>query len=147
MVLTSYTYTGTKYDPSLGVAEIAKKVRAEIKTAIASGDLPAFKCSVRIARFSGGQALRVTIKGIPKDFPIWGSPGIKKSLQIEESFGTSHEDGSLSKEMAEALDKLEAIRGAYGHHEGDTQRDYQYSSYYGGVSIHHSCLTDPDLTR
>ena len=43
-------YSGAKYDPDLDIAEIARRVRGEIKQRF-----PHLKASVRIARFLRGQ--------------------------------------------------------------------------------------------
>jgi hypothetical protein len=140
MELSSAIWTGAKYDRHLDIVDIARRVRSELLEAQKSGELPKFKLSVKTSRFSNGQSLNVVIKAIPPDFPIWGDPGIKKRLRIEANFGTTHEEGSLSKEMVEVLDKIEMIRGAYNHEEHDYHSDYHYVNFYGGVSIHHSVI-------
>lgn len=136
----SYKFVGHKYDSTLDVAEIAKRVRAEIKAAIAEGSLPAFKCSVSISRFSGGQSLRVVIKEVPPGFPIWKKNGELKRITVTNPGSTSHEYGSLAREMVEALDTLEMIREAYNREERDFATDYQYTNFHGGVSLDHKLV-------
>jgi hypothetical protein len=52
---------GSRYDPDLDIAEIAKQIRKLIKDAIKAGYLPRIKTSVRIKRYSGGESLNVNV--------------------------------------------------------------------------------------
>lgn len=64
---------GAKYDSSLNVVEIAKRIRADIKAAITAGTIPAIKTSVRISRYSMGRSIDVTITETPFEVlnPAW----------------------------------------------------------------------------
>jgi hypothetical protein len=68
-------FEGTKYVNGRDITEIAKLVRAEIKTAIKDGSLPeGLKASVRISRYSMGQSLDIGITslgGISPFNPEW----------------------------------------------------------------------------
>jgi len=66
-------YRGAKYEDGLDVAEIAKRVRADIKAARKFGelDLPVTaKVSVRIDRYSLGCSLHVHVSGLSRD-QLW----------------------------------------------------------------------------
>ena len=116
---------GSKYDGSLSTTEIAKRIRADIKAAVAAGELPGkpVSYSVRSAYFSGGSSIDVTIRDLPNAFLPEGE----------------HRVGGrkpwLSEEASAVLEKVEAIHWAYNHNGSEVQVDYFDVNYYGHVEI------------
>lgn len=79
--------------------DIAKRVRADLKTAQRTGELPTgLTFSVTTHRYSGGQALDVTVKGASNAWiyapEVGGPPGYSQAAR-------------------DTLEAVEAIRGAY----------------------------------
>jgi hypothetical protein len=59
-------FVGKKYEAGLDVTEIAKRMRADIKQAIADGEIPeGVKARVRTPRFAGGQSIDIRVTSIP----------------------------------------------------------------------------------
>lgn len=119
--------TGTKYQNRMDTAEIARRIRADIKAAQKSGALPAsMRVSVRIDRFSMGSSVDVTIQSAP--------------VQIHTSDFIAHEvatkgrefwDGQRHTLAARALvEKLEAIGEEYRRTDSDLQSDYYSTNFY-----------------
>jgi len=106
---------GGKYQPSLDVAEIARRLRKDLKEAT----LPtALKCAVRIRRFAGGQSLNVAITAAPS-FIVW------TTLPNGERVYTA-----LARRWR---DQIEVMRQAYNFDKSDSQSDYYNTNYYGNT--------------
>lgn len=125
---------GAKYDETkhLDIADIAKLVRKDIRELVKSDDLPEFKYSVRIDRFSGGQAIRVSIQS-------------SKTLDVteyREAFHVNRYDiDSLSADMQrkyvtanETYDKVRSVVEAYNYDASDAMVDYFNVRFYATVS-------------
>jgi hypothetical protein len=112
--------TGIKYSKNLDTAQIAKLVRADIKTAQKSGALPAsLKTSVRISRYSGGSAIDIRVESAP--FQIHASEFVAFDVQTR---GLEFFQGQRFTKLArEVLAALEAIAGAYHRDDSDSQQD------------------------
>jgi hypothetical protein len=123
---------GSRYERGLDVAEIAKRVRADIKAAVKSGELPAAKYSVRIARFSGGRSLDVTIDQVP--FPIVNEERIKQDV-LEPHAYHDRTLGLFSDDAQKLLKRVEAIVAAYNFDGSDIQSDYFHVNFYGHVKF------------
>lgn len=119
--------TGTKYKSGMDTAEIAKRIRADIKRAQADGALPAsLKVSVRTSRFSMGSSIDVTIQSAP--------------VQIHESAFIAHEVATKGREFYSGnrhtpaaralLEKIEAIGDDYRRTDSDLQSDYYNTNFY-----------------
>jgi hypothetical protein len=120
---------GAKYNDLLSsdggwvdVKDIAKAIRADIKAAVKSGDIPAVKYSVRIDRFSGGQSINVTISGIPN-----------ARIEREHPYGGTVVANSDEANLVQH--KVQAMVDAYNHDGSDSQTDYWDVRFYGFVSI------------
>lgn len=116
---------GSKYDGSLSTTEIAKRIRADIKAAVAAGELPGkpVSYSVRSAYFSGGSSIDVTIRDLPDAFVPEGERD-----RIERK-------SWLTREAFRVLSVVEAIHWAYNHNGSESQVDYFDVNYYGHVEI------------
>lgn len=124
---------GAKYDRSLDTAQIAKRVREDIKTAIASGDLPKMKTTVRIQRFSGGSSISVGVAEV--ECLRLFNPG-----RLTADRDRPHDYSPLPVYSAEAsalLKKIHAILGAYNHDGSDIMTDYCDVKFFEHVDFAH----------
>jgi len=116
-------FTGTKYEISMDVAEIAKRIRADIKAAIKAGTIPAIKTAVRTKRYSGGQSINIDIKS-------WDGP-VKDEAAIVESWQCKPYTPALKATRT----VLEDIMNAYNMDRSDSQSDYFHCHFYGHVNV------------
>lgn len=122
----------------MDIADIAKRVRADIKTAIKAGALPAIKSTVRVSRYAGGQSLTITISGVPSD------------LQVENAdrlaFMAEHPDfqawnlpvnvrEKYSPEFSAALATLRGIVAVYNWDESDHLTDHFDVNFYAHYRV------------
>jgi len=140
---------GEKYEPSLDVKEIAKRIRADIAKAIEAGELPAgVKVSVRIERYSMGQSLDVRVTALPAGFAILNPARVwaeKAKLDVSD-----WPRENLTEQAAAIVATLKAIHDAYNRDNSDIQSDYFDVNYHGDVSIDWALLdadTEPALLR
>ena len=118
------TAVGGKYTGWRDVASIAKDVRTDLKAAQAAGYLPdEVSFSVVTDKYSGGQALRVSVRGLSDD-------------DIYEDDLTSWSSGRrYSPTALEIRDRVGAIAGAYDSSTTDIQTDYFNVMYYSNVEL------------
>lgn len=119
---------GSKYDQGLNVVEIAQRIRSDIKAAIASGQIPAIKTSVRISRYSMGRSIDVRITDAPFVVvnPEW-TAARANGLSVWELDGIEQ----LTAEAERVLSVVAAIRAAYNYDRSDSMTDY-YDVNFGG---------------
>lgn len=118
-------YVGEKYE-RLDIAEIAKRLRAEIKEKIAKGELPkGLKVSVTIERYSGGQSMTMKVVRSPQATQDAASivaraltPHVHLDLPYYTEFGSK------------LLKDLEAMANAYRYDRSDSQTDYFDTNFY-----------------
>jgi hypothetical protein len=123
---------GSKYESGLDVAEIAKRIRSEIKAGVKAGELPNAKYSVTISRYSGGQSLNVSIDNVP--FAIANEARVRRD--VLEPYAYHSENLPLhSDEAAALLKRVEVIVGAYNFDGSDSQSDYFHVNFYGDVKF------------
>lgn len=121
---------GAKFEAGMDIAEIAKRVRKDLKAAQAAGELPADATfSVTIDRFSGGQSLGVTILGMPDSW-TYVSPGLEPNYA--ENIPAN---GGQTDEATAATRKVEGIVFAYNYDGSDIQSDYFNVNFYSSVKI------------
>jgi hypothetical protein len=126
-------FTGSKYNPDVrNVAEIAKLVRADIKTAIKAGELPVgLKTSVRIERYSMGQSIRISITACPGLTIV---PVERIAAEIERPH--VHLEGPWQTEEARAIEKrLERLLNAYNRGEYESETDYCNELFHASVDF------------
>ena len=136
---------GDKYDRSLDIKEIAKRLRVDIKRAVKDGELPDEKYSVRIRRFSGGQSMDVTIKSW--DGPtlnhraVWLEHETRKGAKVlgKERYRTLCEEYQRTERMVPELVKtikaLGRLAGQWNHDGSEIQVDYWNVNYYSHVDV------------
>lgn len=124
---------GTKYaaTASLTHVQVAKLVRADIKAAVAAGELPRGKYSVTCESYSGGCSINAEVskvEGIAVHNP-------ERLLFARES---PHEFCRLephSPEMAAALKRVESIIAAYNFDGSNSMVDYFHVRFYSRVGL------------
>lgn len=139
---------GAKYGDLGGrwtsAADIAKLMRIDIKSAIATGELPGTpkNYSVKIENYSGGRSIR--IRAIDLD-GLWQPcegviPGTDRTCQRwacePGSDAQSHE--VLNSEGQRIEKVLKRIWSAYNHDGSDVMTDYFDVNYYGDAQIESS---------
>lgn len=150
----SYGYLYETLGRYPSAADIAKAIRADIKTAVNEGLLPAhWAYSVRCANFAGGCSVDVTVR---KCADAWQEcdgtvPGSRRPTPsggatfnacnnpycagrndpMYAKYATVHD--TLTEDARAAEVTLERIHGAYNHDGSDIQTDYFDVRYYGTV--------------
>lgn len=106
--------------------DIAKRMRQDIKEAIAEGLLPGKPVvySVTSETYSMGQSIDITVKGWVGDV-----------YQDQERYGSGFGRTTLTPEAEAIKMTLDRIHGAYNHDGSEIQVDYFDVRYYGHVKF------------
>jgi hypothetical protein len=127
---------GSKYEATrnLDIAEIAKRMRADIK---ALGLAAGIKTSVRTRRYSGGQAIDITITALPEGFAILcdATASWYKQFPGREHEAPGYMDNQRSEELRTLIRQLERIHGSYNRDNSDSMTDYFDVRFYGSVGL------------
>ena len=123
-------------------AEIAKAIRADIKTARAEGLLPNdWKYSVRSSNFSGGCSIDVTVSGpfdeimVHEDFSKCAINGGCHEATRYHAYRNCGGSAHLT-ELAESAEMtLKRIHNAYNYDGSEVETDYFDVRYYGQVTF------------
>ncbi len=132
---------GNKYAATKGLSrvEVAKLVRADIKAAIKSGELPTAKYSVTCESYSGGGSLNVCVSDVVKPgFVLMNAGRIQWDHENPNGghYNCPSEHLSLHSEEASKLLKcIESIVGAYNYDGSDIQTDYFNVRFYSSVKF------------
>lgn len=133
------TKTITAKHEMTDIKEIAKCARADIKSAIAAGKLPAFKTSVRIQRYSGGRSLHVEVTEVPEGYVIPNANHVAFALanpHTHPAFDADESVRSRDSERARAdIKTLEGIVNAYNWDKSDIQSDHFHVNFYAHVQF------------
>ena len=131
---SGHKFEGPKYDNTLDVKEIAKRVRAEIKAAKKDGRLPKdFKASVRISNFSMGCSLSATIVAVPEDWTIV-NPAWRAAYDANDR-GRYYNLKRYGERLMAALELLQGFVSAYKMDDSDSMTDYFCVNFYDHVSV------------
>ena len=133
-------YVGAKYE-RLDVAEIAKRLRKEIKVAISSGKIPAVKCSVKISRFAGGRSLDIRVKEVPEGFAFLNPERVWLEKENPHDYSGHYHHPIYTDGGKELLACLEDMGNAYRYDRSDSQTDFFNTNFYFHVAF------DGDLER
>lgn len=137
---------GEKYETTqrLDIKEIAKLIRADIKAAQKSGELPTgLKTSVRIDRYAGGQSLDIRVTDLG-GIPLYSEIGAKNIKETGSVAGEDHRTPyheTIAPEAKKILETLKTIQGSYNRDNSDVMTDYFDVRFYGRVEV------DYDLER
>lgn len=119
-------YTGSLYDRSKTITEVAKDVRGDIKKAQLSGYLPPdLTYSVTTQRFSGGSSMRVCVRGL-QDHQIFDQREDPRS-------GFAHR--VHSPEADELRRRVGGIIASRNYDRSDTMTDYFDVGFYSSVDL------------
>lgn len=130
---------GTKYEATrgLGSADIAARIRADIKAAQKAGTVPpGLKISVRKHSYSGGYSIDVRVTALPPSFTIYNPDYLRHEKEHERGAFVPFYGDRLSPEWKAAKAALEALHGAYNRDNSDSMSDYFDVRYYGDVGLH-----------
>lgn len=122
----------------MDIADIAKRVREDIKAAIRGRSLPAIKSTVRVSRYSGGQSLTVTICGVPKGLPVENHERLAFMADHPEvpewnlPYGTREKH---SPELLAVIEQVRAIVAVYNWDNSDTMTDYLDVNFYQHIRV------------
>ncbi len=121
---------GSKYDGSLSTKDIAGRIRADLKAAVAAGDLPGDSVTygVRARYFSGGSAIDITIRG-------FGATRVDGNGAETDNRRDGKSWPWLTDAARDVMAKVSAIRDAYNHDGSDIMTDYFDVNYYGSVEF------------
>lgn len=127
---------GSKHEAtrSLDITEIAKRIRADIKALALD---PAYKFSVKISRYSGGQSLDVRVQAVPAGFRYYSEAAAawcKQFPNSEHRMPMAWREAQ-SDELRDLMAKLGAIHASYNRSNTDSMSDYFDVRYYGDVSL------------
>lgn len=119
---------GSKYDPKAPyrtAADIAKDMRADIKAALAKGDLPGTmrNYTVRVQNYSGGRSIDVSAVDLPG---MW-----TKGMDWRDE----REIDVLTAEGESVKRVLKMIHNAYNYDGSDVMVDYFDVNYYGQAGV------------
>ncbi len=128
---------GAKFVRGRDTKEIAKLIRADIKRAIESGELPKIKTSVKMDRFSGGSSIDVKVVAVPAGFVRYTREYIIANLSHTHDYNTV-----LTDEASALLKSLERIGKEYHRDNSDSQSDYSDVNFYFGVEFDHDIGRD-----
>lgn len=116
---------GEKYEGWQDAAVVAKKVRADIKAAVAAGTLPAdLTYRVRTSKYAGGQSIRVIVEGMSdaEQYETWTDWNGRQERRWSPA--------------AQALrGTLQRLLDAYNHDGSEAMVDYYDVMYYSFVEI------------
>lgn len=131
-------HTGTEYERSRYVpaTEIAKSVRAKIKAAVKSGELPAgLKYRVRSESYAGGQSVNINLVGPDGNGEAWAMRPVDPSRQ-EDAAAYHHGRTEVYTDEALRIARLvESYGKAHTREDVDSMVDYFNVSCYVFVHV------------
>lgn len=133
----SYHTVGTKYEETkqLDIKEVAKLIRADIKK-----EFPGIKASVKIERFSMGQAINVVVKesAEPLKNPLYDGVFDWK-IRTGQITSWPSEDNvkrdSITEEGQHVAKGVKDIVESYNFDDSDMMTDYSHVRFYSHVRI------------
>lgn len=124
---------GKNYEERLNVKTIAKRVRQDLKK------IKDVKFSVRIERFSMGQAIRIELKSIGS--PLFSEGFTKKLAETKdvrktfEALADREFESRYSKRVNWVLDRAKKILESYNYDGSDVMTDYSDVNFYGTAKV------------
>lgn len=139
--------TGTKYNKELTITEIAKNVRADIKQAIKSHQLPqGTKVSVKVERYSMGQSLNLKVTALPgvtvendRWVALWNQ-GEHQRLVYWCSVKGAAVVGRITNEAHMVEQLLKDLANAYNFDKSDSMTDYYHVNFHTHVRFSEELL-------
>lgn len=129
MIVRTY---GAKYDANLSTKEIAARVRAEIKAAVAARKLPRATYSVRSERYAGGSTIHVTVSGA--QIGALYRPEFLRHLR-DTPHDKTPPGGRYTAEACVLLEALEGMLAAYNCKRSDPVSDVYDVKFHDDVAF------------
>lgn len=138
---------GAKYDSNLSVSDISKKIRYEVKDAVANGTLPVdADISVTSERFAGGGSVNIRVSNwpgatVPQDDSkctgTFEQNGVTYPAQCENG---NHDwrckaSAHPSEEAIRVQSVLQSFHDSYNFDASEMMTDYFSVNYYGQVKV------------
>lgn len=141
--MTEIVY-GSKFAATKGLSrvEIAKLVRADIKSSLKSGELPAGKYSVKTESYSGGGSINVTFTVADPNFPAWNPARLVHEATSPNAWMSANSLTFRSAELTAVEATLQAMLDAYNFDGSDIQTDYFHVRFYSHVDTAGSWASD-----
>lgn len=131
---------GEKFNESLRTPEIAKSFRADVKKAIAAGELPeGLKVSVRSRSFSGGTSIDVTITAFPGGVL---NPAFVFAAELDTHRHQARDFPRYTPAAVRALSTLGAMLDAYLRDASDSRFDHFDVNFYRHVQVSYALEGD-----
>lgn len=113
-------------------SEYSAQIRADIKAAVAAGDLPGKPTtySVTCENYAGGRSIRVVIRDLPN---AWVEPNSEEAGRM---FLFAPADQKVpSKEAVRTERDIKAMLNSYNYDGSDAMTDYYDVNFYGFVDV------------
>lgn len=120
---TGYGWEGSNYDSDLGIAEISKIVKSQLKK------IPDTKWSVRSKRFSGGRSLDVYLLEAP--FEVFTDDREYENV----NYAWIDRQDELTDEAKSLMKKVCKFVNSFNYDDSDSQIDYFNTNFYAHYSI------------
>ena len=115
-------YYGELYKDGMDIKDIAKEVRKILKT-----EIPGFKFSVKIKRYSGGESMNISLTEAPKDFCFArANPDVWRASFCPVVY---------SEALSNILNKAKKIGNLFNYDGSDIMVDYFDVNYYCFASV------------
>jgi len=124
--MTYTTTTGSKHSSDYRpVRDIARDIRADVKVAKQSGDLPTdLDLSITTRTFAGGQSIDIVIRGHEDEWQEEGPTASDPWPRVR-----------LTDAARDLVRKVEVIANAYNKTTRDPHTDYYDTCYYASVEV------------
>jgi len=126
---------GVAYDSSrdLSLAELAARMREDIRTAIAAGLLPAgIGISVRMRQ---GKAIDFIVRALPVGFKIYDPDYLRWESTHQCEDWVPYLGDRFSAEWLEVKEVLEAVRAAYNRCFTDSSLNFFAMRFFGEITL------------
>ena len=127
--MANYNNAGSKFNTNMTIVEIAKALRKDIKAMMKAGRFEGMKVSVRVDRYSMGQALDITITKWNGD--IMNADFVK--ADCDERIDRNLQRYVPAARMA--LATLTALAGQWNYDNSDSMTDYYDVNYAVNVTF------------
>lgn len=123
----SYKFVGDRYDKNLSPKDIAKFVRAELRS-----KFPGFKFSIT----STYNKISVTIKGVPRGFQVHSNEYLNHLADFgpDVNFGRSAR-AYYTPAYSNLLETIKAYINSYNFDDSESMTDYFHSNFYVFVQM------------
>jgi len=133
---TGHGYQGSNYNRNLGIKEIAKLIRTQLKK-----DFPECKFSVQIERYSMGQSLHIYLMESP--FKVSTDPDFKGYRQLNWYFPDESESElkrileqtKITPQLYYIMGEVHSLVNSYNYDDSDGMIDYFDTNFYMHLNV------------